>query len=418
MDVDEFIPSQKEFLMASHARHVRSAANSERAVVKFPREDLLWDGGNIANPHTREAISVPIVCGEYLVGPTILDMMTRKVVRWSQVPAEMRPEGVEPEDYTAIWRIRDPDTLWPAPGQAQSRQQAPREPSAENNRAERGPSHPFFLDLASGGVPAGAAPAGFVRIRKPTTVSIAEGAYRLAIAMQGSVVGANRWISDLGRAAWKRDEDRALDLWAAIYSEPKGLIEDEYVEMLRPTSSISQEVERLVMREAVLWMGVDPDAELSRPRGRPKAVPGDEGNILRLTIGADGVVSGIFKTAYRHVLQGAALANLDLLTLVETLGALRTDGLTKDAELLESYLDLAAPDWREQAAEAVVGTGTADAETPYDVLGVTPDLPLQAVAQAFRNLMLAVQDLPNASAPQRRFTEAYKIIKAQKKEAV
>jgi hypothetical protein len=164
-------------------------------------------------------------------------------------------------------------------------------------------------------------------------------------------------------------------------------------------------------------MGVDPDAELVRPRGRQKAAAGDEGDIVRLSIAGDGTVVGTFKAAYRRVAQGASLASLDLLTLVETLGAFRIDGLAADADLLEAYLDVAAPDWREQAAEAAVGGVThSNEESPYDIIGVTPETPMAAIAEAFRATMQAIQHLPNA-APQRRLIAAFKSIKTLHKDA-
>jgi len=283
--------------MAAHARHVLSATHSNRATVKFQRDDLLWAGGSITSPHDGEVVSLPIEADDYLVGPTILDMMTREVVRWRDLSEVLRPAGIDPQEHIAVWRYRDPDTLWPRPGQSRFRQQKPREPRIENNRKCRAPAHPFFAELASGGLPVGGGPTGFVRVRKSTTISVAEGAFRLAVAMLGGTKEAARWISTVAQAAWEADLERALELWERIGASGGELIEDYAVEALRPSSSVSQEVEREVMRQAIRWMGVDPDAEIVRPRGRQKTAAGDEGDIVRLTIAADGTVVGTFKAA-------------------------------------------------------------------------------------------------------------------------
>jgi hypothetical protein len=55
----------------------------------------------------------------------------------------------------------------------------------------------------------------------------------------------------------------------------------------------------------------------------------------------------------------------------------------------------------------------APQENPYDVLGVTPEMQMSAIAEAFRAMMLAVQNLPNG-APQRRLIAAFKEIKGIK----
>ena len=403
--------------MASHTRHVRSSANSERCQVRFSRPDSLYRGV-VTSPWDGEVVSVPIVTDKHVVGPTILDMMVREVVRCRDLPEGRRPPNTPLNKYVANWKFRDPDTLWPAPGQPQQQLTKPREPDLETEPGERIPDHPFFLKLASGGLPVPGGPSGFQRVRKDSTVSIAQGAFRLAVAMHGGIGAAYTHVARIAETSWTNDLARAFDLWNAIGAAGGELIEDDDIRALRPTSSVSQEVERQIMREACTWLGIDPDADLIRPRGRPKAIPGDEGEILSLSIAADATVVGVFKQSYHQIKQGTALASLGLIALVEILGAFRTDGLDVDADLLEAYLDAAAVDWREKAAEAALGgDGTAAIESPYDILGVTSDTPMEEISAAFRTVMQALQHLPNAS-PQRRLIAAYKSIKAMQKEGI
>ena len=424
--------------MASHSRHVLSRPGEVRAQIKFQRTDLLWQHeGILRSPYAVEmrawakaqdipadlvVIEVPrlplVTPSGALVGPTILDMLTRKVCPLRDLPkamvvrvrAEAKAAGLPVPGTVAAWQARDPATLWPKPGQ--SRRMAPQR---EVDEEEKESDHPFLAALASGGRRAGVQPDGWVRVQKTSTLLVGEYVYRLAVGMWNGVAAAYGQIARLAEQAWAEDQERALSLWAIIQAAPEGvMLEDGQVMALRPISSVSQQVEREIMRQACIWLGIDPDLDLKRPRGRPRVQAGDEGDVISVSIDPDGVVTGRFKKSYQGVDEGAVLADLDVLKLAEVLGALRHDALAFDADLLEAYLDAAAPDWREQAAAASSSSPDGvDADSPYDVLGVLPQTPMDEVAAAFRGAMQAVQHLPNA-APQRRLIAAFKAIKTER----
>ena len=121
--------------MATHSRHIRSKLNSGRTQIRFERIDLLWRGV-ATNGRTGETVRCPLpkrkrdpetgkvvsVDESFALGPTVLDMLVRKIVRWDDLREGHRPAFVgAPPAYVAIWEVRDTITLWPAPGQPQSR---------------------------------------------------------------------------------------------------------------------------------------------------------------------------------------------------------------------------------------------------------------------------------------------------------
>jgi hypothetical protein len=415
--------------MASHSRHVHSRPGEVRCQIKFRRRDLLWrHDGPLSNPHARRLANVEgaVLTVPHLplttpsgseVGPTVLDMMVRQVVPLSDLTksaagrarAIAEAEGCDAPTTWPVWSRRDVADLWAVPD-------APGRAPSGTGEEERICDHPFKPGLASGGSPILGGPQGWSLVDKSSTCSIAEHAYRLAVGMHGSVPAAYERIAAMAAAAWDVDRGRALEIWDMIGAAEGGLLlEDRVVERLRPTSSISQAVEREIMASACIWLGVDPNLDVRRPRGRPRAEAGDEGEIVRVRIDAAANVTGTFKRAYHDVAEGAAFASLDVLQLAEVLGRLIQDGLGADADLVLAYLDAAAPDWRERAAAAApdAGVGTGSGESPCDVLGVLPDTPMAEVAVAFRTQMQAAQHLPN-SAPMRRLTDAYKTLKRQR----
>jgi hypothetical protein len=405
--------------MASHNRYTSPYADPVRTQIRFRRTDLLWKCPMVFNPHDHTAVEVPIRAGIWAVGPTILDMTQRKEVRWRVLPEHMRPDDVNLDEIVAVWAMRDTDTLWPPPGQPQKRRKSGKTVDEEDEEAVRLPDHPFFLNLASGGAEVAGSSEGFLRVSKYSTVTISLGVFRVLVAMTGSVDAAYSHIAALASQAWEEDVERSLRLWAAIQAAGGVLLEEQMPGGLRPNCSVSQAVERDIMRQACQWMGVAPDIDISRPKGRPRKAAGDEGDVLRMELRPDGTVIGTLKQAFHGLDADTSLADLSLMALVELLGALRTNSMAADADLLEAYLDAAATDWREQAAaQAAEGeTATIAAnDNPYDVLGVTPDMPMADIATAFRAVMQAIQHLPNA-APQRRLIAAYKAIKTLHKDA-
>jgi hypothetical protein len=143
----------------------------------------------------------------------------------------------------------------------------------------------------------------------------------------------------------------------------------------------------------------------------------DEGAVVRVSTAPDGAVTGMFKRAYAGLAPGTDLAGLDVVRLAGALGNLHLDGFALDADLLEGYLDRTVPDWRDRISEAVNGSGAprpdpvaTGSEDPWDVLGVTREMPMAEVRATFAAQMQVLQRLPNP-APQRRLIAAFKAIK-------
>ncbi|WP_323744841.1 J domain-containing protein [Noviherbaspirillum soli] len=230
----------------------------------------------------------------------------------------------------------------------------------------------------------------FVLVEKATTVALSEVAFKLAAGMRGSVADAYTWISKLAVQQWESDLQRAEALWQCIEAANGYLIEDARPAGLRPVSSVSQEVERLIMRQACSWLGVDPDSDCRRPPGRPPSA-GEEGDFILVEVNKSNEVIGRLKKDFMGVRGGTDLAELGLLLLIEILGALRTQGLDIDA---------AAPDWREQGASYAAAGGSGEGATPdpYEVLGVPRDAPMDDIVKSYRRIMQWVHpDLANVS---------------------
>lgn len=429
--------------MASHSRHVLSTPGEVRAQVKFRREDLLYVHDRpLRDPHAAERRRSAAAAGWHpdllvhevpglplrtengnLIGPTILDMLVRGVRRVEDPPppaqkavrAAARAAGkARPPREVIAWSVRDLDTLWPKPGEEPRR--APRDPDEEGEGYEA--EHPFVPGLVSGGAPQGTAAGGWVRVRKYSTCQIGEYIYRVATGMHGGLAGAYGRIADAAAEAWRADQARALELWDLVRAAPGGvLLEDEAVRRLRPICSVSQEVERAVMREVCRWLGVDPDLALKRERGRPKGAgrTADQGEVIRLALQLDGTVRGAFIADYEGVPEGTELHDVRLHVLVAVLGALRLAGLEADHALLEAWLDAALPDWRERAAEGERTASGGAAPDPHDVLGVTPRDDMAAVTAAYRRAMKAVHPDTSGGASawlSRAVADAYKQIRA------
>ena len=353
--------------MPRHVRFTRrTGAPQRRVMVSFLRRDCLWrHDAPLVNPYDPAEIvaALPIDPGTgLLIGPTILDMMVRD----------------EQPGAPATWCLRAPATLWPAPGRA--------------NLDPTGGAPPFVPSLVSAGAPVeGPVHPDFVLVEKRSTVSIAADAYRLAIGIHGSVDRAYAAIAGAAAAAWDVDLQRWLELWSLLKAAGGRLVEDARVARLRPDTSISREIEQAILREACVWLGVDPDLDITRPPGRPRAdpdpVPG-EGVVLRIELVGDQV-EGRLRHTYHGWRRGQRLAGLTVLELAQLLGALRSDGHAVDGDLLEAYLDAAAPDWRDQVT-AGLDAPTAEGDDPYEILGVAREASFDDITAAYRKTMLAV----------------------------
>jgi hypothetical protein len=149
----------------------------------------------------------------------------------------------------------------------------------------------------------------------------------------------------------------------------------------------------------------------------PRHAAVDEGSAVRIRMDPSGAVSGTLIRAFGGLSEGVDLAGLGAVRLAELLGRFHMDGLARDADLLEAYLESTLPNWRERVAETMDQTASstssaaAPKESPYDVLGVTEGMPMAEIARTFMEQMQVVGKLPNG-APQRRLVDAFKAIRA------
>ena len=394
-------------------RYVRRNASFGVEQIKFVRDDLLCVLGPIASPYTHETVVVPLAKGDYSIGPTILNMMVRKLVPCGDLPAALRPEGVKQSKKIAVWAFRSPDELWPVPAKAVR-------PIRENDDEEDGeedvPDHPFVAKFVSGGVGVSGGPDGYQMVRKVSTINISTIIFRQAIRAFGGIGAAYSRIGRLAAESWAVDLERALNLWATIEAAGGLLVENDDVCALLPQCSVSQAVEFEIGRQVLVSLGEDPDSELSRKPGRPRAAgAGDQGEYLAMSI-VNGSVLGCFQKPYRRIEQGTDLASIDTVSLAVTLGAFRRDGLDVDADMLEAYLDARDQDWRAQVADEAGGAvAPSETESPYDVMGVKPDMSMAEINAVLFKLREVLEPLPN-SAAYGRVVAAYQAIKTMKKE--
>lgn len=325
------------------ARHVfaqspEAQAAPTRRQVSLVRRDLLLVGGTV-DPSTGEALDLPMPAGGLdggngaLIGPSAALSLVRRVVATKELPAALREQakartgGVFPQ-HVAVWSLLDPADLWRTGDLP-----PPREPS-QGEQEE--PEHPFRRELVTGGTPLPEATLdGWLPVKKNTTAWVSDGAFRLAAAMHGSADAGAERIGELAAAAWERDVERCLELHELVGEAPGGLLETEDVLALRPVSSVSQEVERAVLEEALRWLGVDPSEELKRTPGRRRKA-GQDGDVVVVDVDAESRVHGHLRRTYGGWGTGTALADIPAMRLVELLGLLRMDGLRSDADLLEA----------------------------------------------------------------------------------
>ena len=400
------------------ARHVFAQSSEAQAApirrqVSLLRRDLLLLAEAV-NPRTGEVVDLPIPSGGpdggsgALVGPSAALSLVRRVVPTEGLAAALREQakaragGVMPQ-HVAVWTLLDPADLWRT-----GELPPPREPS-QGEQEE--PEHPFRRELVTGGTPL-PEPAidGWLPVKKSTTAWVSDGAFRLAAAMHGSADAGAERIGELAAAAWERDVERCLELHDLVGAAPQGLLETEEVLALRPASSVSQEVERAVLEEALRWLGVDPSQEMKRTPGRRRKA-GEDGDVVVMDVDADGRVHGHLRRPYGGWGTGTALTDIPTVRLVELLGLLRTDSLGSDADLLEAYLDAGHPAWRDVAAgEPPAGAAASD---PWEVLGLRAGASREEVVAAYRTIMKKVHPDTGGLPPwvSRAVADAYRTLK-------
>ena len=321
---------------------------TERVLVRFEREELLWRG-------RVGEIDVPVKVQSRLVGPTVLDRVVR---RPGQAGAP------------AYWTLRDPWEFL--------------EPDFARRRAQ---GHPLCATFASGGTRI-ADEDEFVRVSKPSTLSLGPYALRLTVGALGGISEAHELIAERAAQAWRVDLDRARAIYSKLRAAPRGmLLETPEMEALRPGSSISAQIEAQALRDACRLLGVDPDLEIQRPRGRPRRVDSrttEQGEFIVVTL-ANGAVSARTRAPLAGVPAFTDLAALQVGQLAALRQALHDRGAGVDVDLLEAYLDVAAPDWREVASGAApAAVGGFAADDPYEILGVARNAPMEVVTRAYR----------------------------------
>lgn len=353
---------------------------TERVLVRFEREELLWRGrvGDIEVPYEVE---------RRLVGPTVLDRVVR------------RPSLASSPPY---WALRDPCEFL--------------EPDFAQRRAQ---GHPLRAIYASGGTWL-ADEDDFVRVIKPTTVSLGPYALRLTVGALGGIAEAHELIGERAACAWRVDLDRARAIHRKLQAAPQGmLLETPELEALRPGSSVSAQVEAQALRDACRLLGVDPELEIHRPRGRPRRVRSrttEQGDFIAVTL-ANGEVSARTRAPVGSVPAFTDLAALPVAQLAALREALHERGADVDVDLLEAYLDVAAPGWRDPiSGSQQISAGGSAADDPYEILGVPRNAPLEVVTRAYRSAALTLHpDKGHSKWFAQVLSAAYRKIKDERK---
>jgi hypothetical protein len=357
--------------MAWHRRHISPAtvdapAGGLRTSVTFVRQDLLWvPADRLRDPYTEHLVPVPFpkagpadLPPSIYFGPNVLDLVTRGAVELDGAPPVL------------VWQVRPPADFFETPTK---RGMAP---------------HPFKKALCAGGRFLAYAD-GFLLVEKRSSVSLSTLVYRLALGMHGSADAAARHIGTLASTAWERDLERARALYTVVWDAGGMVADAEIPSELRAQATVSQAVEAALLREACRWLGVDPDTPLSRPRGRPGTRRGEMamGEVIELTLHADGSVTGRLRQAYAGIPEGTLLATLPLAKLAVLLVAVRDAALHTDVDLLEAYLEAVDPAWRDRLADELAVPPAPSGEDPWTLLGLTPGASLDAIKKAYRHTM-------------------------------
>ncbi|WP_330926799.1 J domain-containing protein [Candidatus Sororendozoicomonas aggregata] len=407
--------------MAWHRRYVApvNSGASPRITVLFYRKDLLWvpPQDQTINPYTQEHVKIPMTAKDgRLVGPNIFDVM-KKVQRDKK---QLDKLGMENAAIGTYMVIRDAKELFEPPKKPKVMKLAPETEEEEGEESAR--KEPLKKSLCTKGYRVSRED-DFYLVSKKSTVSISRLVFLLASGMCGSPENASTMIRDVAEAAWDRDIKRAKKLYDLITSEEHGIHSGDIPQNLLAESTISQEVETLILREACGWMGVDPDEVITRKRGRPYSGGADldenshAGSVLVLCLGDDESVSGWLIADFGGHAKGTKLESLNLMALAQLLVDLQDAEHTLDAELLEAYLEAIDPEWRDRILDDAedIDTDANTALDPYTVLGVSPDATLEEVTKAYRKAMRQVHPdksgLPSFFA--QTVIEAYKTLKEQ-----
>lgn len=381
--------------MAWHQRHVApvNTEKSPRITVVFNREDLLWTPSEnevVLNPYTQKETDIPFKNADgALIGPNIFDVIKRVERTKKDLKALGLPEKDEDEgNYLVLRPVTD---FFEKPKKIKNKK--------TNEKGKDYLLYPFKKSLSTAGaiVGEGKTVDSFILVRKKSTVSISKLVFFLASGMYGSSENASAMIASVASDAWTRDLTRAKQLFQMVQSSKHGIHEKNIPSSARASSTISQEVETLILREACSWMGINPDQTVKRKRGRPVGKTGadtDEnshaGNVLVIKLSEDGIVTGSLLVDFAGYRKGTGLETLDLRELASILVELQDAEEVIDAELMEAFLEAADPDWRDKIisdSDDIGGFSSDSGNDPYAVLGVDRNATLEEVTKAYRKAM-------------------------------
>ena len=420
------------YLMAQHVRHVtpkNDLRKYPRISVLFKREDLLWRPNHdkpVRDPYTGFLTPVPLMrdSDTVAIGPNIYDAI-RRVERTQKDLHELGLPSVK-ENLGDWYVLRYASDFFEDPKVLEKRRKR-LEATGKKPSFKDGLFEPFKRSLCTlGNVVPGQSDDEFVLVQKKTTVLISKIVFTLAVGIYDGAESASAVIGKAAEEAWNRDLERARAFYDLVKSSPVGIHEKDVPDEIKATATISQEVEAWVLREVCSWLGVDPDLEIKRKKGRPAGQTGADlddnsygGEVVIIRMSDDGVITGEVLVDFSGYQKGLKLETLSLSEIAALLVELQDAGLATDAELVEAYLESADPDWRETVlGDDILGTAYAGIADPYEILGVDKNATLDQIKMAYRKAMQKVH--PDRSGLPEFFSQqvisAYKTLKTRFKE--
>ena len=368
--------------MAWHDRIVTGNRGSDslRIPILFNRKDLLWAGSEEAyqSPYSKHCYSIPLDIRGVWCGPNVFDVVKK---------VELPRGDNEPVSYKLL--LREPSEFFEDPLERRKKGRA-----AEPKKEEK--LSPFKKALSTVGRRLQVR-GDFIEIEKRSSVSISKLVLLLAKGMHGGTREAVQYISKLAEQAWEQDLKRAVKIYEQVRdSGTTGLLLDDLCNELEAVSTISQYVEQTILAECCRWLGVDPEEVIERKRGRPQGTTKDEnsqaGNVLIMRLLDNDQIEGAFIIDFFKYRKGESLKNLDIKAIAELLIELQKEEHVLDAELLEAYLEILDPDWRDTilSGGSSIPEGSIIGHDPYAILGVSKEASISDIKKAYRQAIRQV----------------------------
>lgn len=251
--------------MPLHNRHVKQKAD-DKIQIKYKRFDYLWKCDEpiyVNGVADGASIHFPIITSDgRAYGPTVLDMLTKQHISTSILKNDLEDIGSKHPKKIEVWSRRHISNFL--------RQLNLKFDQVDKTDGLDGDAK-LFPHFCSGFMSTGKVvefEKGFVKVEKYTTLVICEMTYRLAIGLYGSADIAYEKIAKLAAETWMDDLRRARTLWDKLESVPFLAIDESTINLCAQ-SSISRFVERLILQQVCIRMGIDPEMEIRRARGRP-----------------------------------------------------------------------------------------------------------------------------------------------------